>query len=166
MLANRIFYITVMLLGIFLVPLQLFTTFILGILVTLTFGLLLIPISLFWNVLSLPLIAASWVTAKVKWLRNPIGILGIPWALIADIYVTLMPSMGEIHNRSAKMMMIQSWPYTWEFWKFWGGDLDLNDPKNKNFSDVVTKISRGVPVLEQTVDRLNAGEFLDPHIYM
>lgn len=42
------------------------------------------------------------------------GLLGIPWAMVADIYICLIPSRGELESRAVKSMLAQSWPYSWE----------------------------------------------------
>jgi len=39
--------------------------------------------------------------------------LGIPLALIGDIYVSLIRSMGEMESRIVKMLYCQTFPYTW-----------------------------------------------------
>ena len=113
MLANRILRVLVGISGFVVIPVQLITTLVLGILVSVSFGILLLPISLIWILLLFPMIGASWLTAKIEWLRNPIGLLGIPWAIAATTFVALMPSMGELESRAAKLMLTDSWPYSW-----------------------------------------------------
>ena len=103
------------------VPVQLVTTFVLGILVSLTFGLLLLPISLIWMVLFLgPLLGLSWVWGIAPFLRGPIAIVGIPWAFAGHIYAALMPSMGEQDSRVSKLLLAESWPYTLDCWRMIG----------------------------------------------
>ncbi len=164
MLANRILNVVLTIMAILVVPLQLITTLVLGILVTVTFGLLLLPISLIWILLSFPMIGASWLTSKARWLRTPIGLLGIPWAIIANTFVALMPSMGELESRAAKLMLTESWPYSWECWRFQIGKANLYDPENHRLREVIERVSRRNPLMQRTVDRIAAGEALDPNV--
>ena len=166
MLANRILVFLLSITGFVIIPVQLVTTFVLGLLVGMSFGLLLLPISFIWILLSFPMIGASWVTAKLGWLRTPIGLLGIPWAFIANTFVALMPSMGELESRAAKLMIVQSWPYSWECWRFQTGALDLRSPENSTFREVIARVSRGVPLMERTVKRIELQERLDPNMCM
>jgi hypothetical protein len=164
MLANRILSFLIGITAFVVVPVQIITTLVLGLLVGITFGLLLIPISLIWIFLAFPMVVASWMTAKIGWLRNPIGLLGIPWAVVANTFVALMPSMGEIENRAAKLMLIESWPYSWECWRFQCGKVDLCDPKSDDLREVIQRLSRRNPLMEQTVARIQDGEALDPNV--
>ncbi len=164
MLANRILNVLVRITAILVVPLQFLTTFVLGLLVRLTFGILLLPISLIWILFSFPMIGASWLTAKVRWLRAPIGILGIPWAIVANTFVALMPSMGELESRAAKLMLTESWPYSWEFWRFQTQNLSLYDPDIRGLPQVIERVTKGNPLMERTVERITAGEALDPKV--
>ena len=164
MIANRILFILSGVLSFLVVPVQHITTFILGILVSLSFGILLLPLSLIWILLFLPLIGVSWVTKKMEWLRNPIGLLGIPWAIVADIYICLTPSMGELESRAAKAMLAQSWPYSWECWRFQIGKSDLYDPENYHLREVIESLTHNNPLMERIVNRMVAGEALDPNI--
>ena len=85
MWANRIIGACLTVLGLALLPVQLVTTFVLGILVTITFGLLLVPLSLIWAILLGPLLALSWLWSRVPLLRIPLGLCGIPLAVIGNI---------------------------------------------------------------------------------
>jgi len=164
--ANRILYVILTLLAWIVVPTQFITTLVLGILVSLSFGLLLLPISLVWIVLIFPLIGTSWLCNRIEVLRNPIGLVGIPWAVVAIIYACLMPSMGELENRASKLMLAESWPFCWEYWQFWGGRLDIRSSEAAALRAVLNRVSRnGNDVLKQrTVDRLSRREGLDPHV--
>ena len=164
MLTNRILTVLLTITSIVVIPVQLITTLVLGLLVSLTFGLLLIPISLIWIILSFPMIGASWLTAKIGWLRNPIGLLGIPWAVVANTFVALMPAMGAVEGRTAKLMLTESWPYSWECWKFQRGELGLYDPESDDLREVIQKFSQGNPLIQRTVARIQAGEALDPNL--
>ncbi len=62
MITNKIIDLLITITAFVTVPLQLITTFVLGILVRLTFGLLLFPFSLVWIVLFIgPLLGVSYV---------------------------------------------------------------------------------------------------------
>ena len=164
MIANRILIMLVGIAAFMVIPLQPVTTFILGLLVTLSFGILLLPISLIWVALSFPMIGASWLAAKIGWLRTPIGLVGIPWAILSNTFVSLMPSMGELESRAAKLMLTESWPYSWECWRFQIGKLDLSSPENVTLHEIIGRVSRGNPLMERTVNRIVAGEALDPKV--
>ena len=159
-LANRVLQIVVGIASIIVIPLMFITTLVLGALVTVTFGLLLLPISLIWMLLAFPMIGASWLTSKVRWLRTPIGLLGLPWAFIANTFVTLIPSMGEVESRAAKLMLTEAWPYSWEFWRFQTSDLSLYDLLPLPL--VLDRISGRDPLRKRTVERIRSGESLDP----
>lgn len=116
MITNKIIDILLTITAWVVVPLQLITTFVLGILVTLTFGLLLLPFSLLWMVLFLgPLLGLSYIWERILLARPLVSILGIPLAVVADAYVCLLPSMGEMDSRAAKLLLCQTFPYTWRF---------------------------------------------------
>jgi hypothetical protein len=71
MITNKIIRIIIAITGFVVIPIQMVTTFILGILVSLTFGLLLTPISLIWTVLFLgPLLGLSYVYERITILRH------------------------------------------------------------------------------------------------
>jgi len=109
MTANRILNAILTISAVVVVPLQIITTIVLGLAVTVTFGLLLLPISLIWALLLFPMVGLSWVCNKTPALRDVIGIVFIPWAVIANTFVALMPSMGEMENRASKLMLCGSW---------------------------------------------------------
>src|SRR3989344_1544793 len=100
MLTNKIISIIISITAILIIPIQIITTFVLGLLVTLTFGLLLVPISLIWTALFLtPLLGLSKVYERIPILRFPISIIGISIAVLGNIYTAIMPSMGEVESR-------------------------------------------------------------------
>src|SRR5688572_5790236 len=101
------------------------TTLVLGLAVTITFGLLLLPISLVWMLLYFPMLGLSWVCNRLSAVCEIVGILFLPWVVVADVFVSLMPSMGELESRASKLMLCQCWPYTWEFSRFLAQRLDL-----------------------------------------
>jgi len=96
-----------MLVGWLVIPVQLVTTFVLGILVSVTFGLLLFPMSLIWIVCFLgPLLGLSWVWEKAPFLRIPIAVVGIPLAFVGNIYACLMPPWVNLTAGSANCFFL------------------------------------------------------------
>jgi hypothetical protein len=164
MVANRILHIIITIFACPVVLLELVTTFLLGILVSLSFGLLLLPISLVWVVLLAPLLGLSWLCHKLPVLRNVIGILGIPWAVFADTFVSLMPSMGELENRAVKMLLCQTWPFTWEFWQFSGGRFDIWSQDARDLNVIIARVTRMDALMQRVVQRIINGEQLDPGV--
>ena len=94
-----------------------------GCLVTLTFGLLLLALNLIWWVLAAPLLLLSYLWLEAAQLRywmlvNPVrlvvALVGLPVAVLAQPYVALIPSMGDIEGRSMKLDLCWAWPYSWD----------------------------------------------------
>lgn len=164
MIANRILEVITVVLAFISIPLQIVTTFVLGVLVHLSFGLVLVPISLVWMAFLFPLLAASWLCHKIEILRVPIGLIGIPWAVLAAEFVCLMPSMGEVESRHAKLMLTWCWPFSWECSQFQSGRLDLGEPEARSLRQVLERISDGNFLMQRTVDRFIGREQLDPHL--
>lgn len=153
MITNKILSIIISITSFIVIPVQIVTTFVLGILVSLTFGLLLIPISLIWIVLFFgPLLGLSFVYERVAILRPFISIVGISLAVIGDTYVALMPSMGEMDSRYQKMIFCQAFPYTWRFHQFYSNKLSIgqDDILNKIFQEISTAAPLG-----NYINRLN-----------
>jgi len=116
MLANRIINILNSLLTPITIPLQLVTTSVGGCLVALTFGLLLLPLSLVWMVLFMgPLLGMSWLWDRVWPLRIPLAVIGVPLAVLGAIYTSLVPSMGEMDARATKLLICWTWPFSLDF---------------------------------------------------
>lgn len=154
MMAQKVLDMILTLLAWIVVPIQVVTTFVLGILVSISFGLLLLPISAIWMLLLFPLVGASWLCSRIEGLRNPIGLAGIPWAVVANTYASLMPSMGEVESRAAKLMLTESWPFSWEFWQFQTGRLDIASIDAGHLSEVLERVSRRNPLKRRTLSRL------------
>ena len=165
MIANRILDAILRISAFVVVPVQIVTTLVFGLVVTLTFGLFLLPISFIWVLLLIPMIALSWVCNKVPALRDVLGIIFIPWAVVAATFVALMPSMGELENRASKLMLCASWPFTWEFWRFLTRKLDLEsaDPATAALKEVVERISFRDPLMQRVLMRVATGQQLDPN---
>jgi hypothetical protein len=131
-----------------LIPLVFVSTFVLGLLVTLTFGLLLIPISVIWIVLFMgPLLGLSWLWLHVPLLRLPLAIIGIPIAALASAYAGLMPSMGETGSRATKLLQASTWPYSLPYLRWDMGRLQESDPAAPELMAVLQRQMRGNAVL-------------------
>ena len=130
---NKIFNALLTLLAWIVLPAQIISTFILGILVRLTFGLLLFPLSLIWITIFLgPLLGLSWLWRKSLLLRVPIAILGF-------VFVCLTPSMGESESRVSKMLLCEAWPFSWECWMF---ELGKSPLESKEFAELYRLLQR------------------------
>jgi hypothetical protein len=164
MLANRVLDFILTMLAWVVLPVQLATTFLLGILVTCTFGLLLFPLSLVWAILVFPLVGASWLCSKAQVLRNPIGILLIPWVVVANTYACLVPSMGEMESRADKLLLTETWPFCWEYWQFGRGHLEIHWPEADRLREILDRVCRNDALRQRTVDRLAQHEQLDPNV--
>jgi hypothetical protein len=126
-------------------PLQLVTTLVLGLAVTISFGLLLIPFSLIWTLLFLgPLLALSWTWLRVPLLRIPVAVLSVPWAVLGSAYVALIPSMGDTRGRVQKLLICDSWPFTWEF-VYWNSDRTR--PLSDEAEQVLARAARRDPMM-------------------
>lgn len=142
MIINRILEITLVLFSFITIPIQIVTTFVFGILIRLTFGLLLIPISFIWVILFLgPLLGLSFIYEKVPFLRIIISIIGLPIAILGYEFCALMPSMGEKESRISKLLLCNCFPYTWHCLEF--------SKQNQNIS-----LSKGYPYLLRVFDKV------------
>lgn len=159
MITNKIISILISITVIF-IPIQGITTFILGLLVSLTCGLLLIPFSIVWVVLFLgPLLGLSYIYERVAILRPFISIIGIPLAVIGDTYVAFLPSMGELDSRYAKMIICQTFPYSWRFFQFQNNKLNIG--KNDVLAKILREASEAKP-LGKYLDGLRADVYSRP----
>lgn len=87
-------------------------TFILGIGVMITFSALLLLLSAIWFPLLGIILGSSWL-----WLRAPISrpvliLPGVIVAVVSDVYVSLVPDMGEKYQKLLKLGICDSWPYS------------------------------------------------------
>ena len=153
MITNKIISVLISITSIIVIPVQMITTFILGMLVSLTFGLLLIPISFIWTVLFFgPLLGLSYIYERIVFLRPFISIIGIPLAVIGHTYVAMMPAMGELDSRYVKLIYCESFPYTWSFHQYNIGKLKISR------DDILYKILQvvsGAEPLRNYLNRLN-----------
>ena len=133
MLACRILNVLVTVFSVVTIPLQVVTTAVGGCLVSCTFGLLLLPLSAIWMVLLGLLLGTSWLWDRAERLRFgplvalahiPLAIVGIPLALLSEIYAALIPSMGDLESRKIKLIICWVWPFSLDYWRWRSGPLD------------------------------------------
>ncbi|MFH1140519.1 MAG: hypothetical protein V1724_02360 [Chloroflexota bacterium] len=93
------------------------STFILGLAVTATFGLLLFPLSVIWLPFLGVLLGTSWLWIKIPVLRPFLLLPGITIARVADVYISLIPDMGEKYQKVLKMAFCDNWPVSWLLWQ-------------------------------------------------
>jgi hypothetical protein len=112
------------------------------------------------------MLALSWLCNKVPILRDVVGVIFVPWAVVAFTFVALMPSMGEVENRASKLMFCESWPYTWEFWQFLSRKLHLesSDLGAVTLNEVVLRMSYRDPIKQRVLMRVATGQQLDPNL--
>jgi len=88
------------------------STFVLGCLVSITFGLLLFPMSMIWWPFLGFLLASSWLWYHIRFSRIILLLPGVFVAEFASAYVALIPSMGEWDSRGVKLAICESWPHS------------------------------------------------------
>lgn len=160
MLTNKIIHAIIAITGLIVIPIQMVTTFVLGMLVSASFGLLLLPISLIWVVLFLaPLFCLSYIYEHVKALRPFVAAVGIPLAVLGNTFVALMPAMGEMDSRFQKLILCQVFPYTWQFIQFEKGSMNVGE--GDGLSESLKLVSRAKP-LSKHLDRLRADVYSRP----
>ncbi len=124
---TKILHFLISITSIVVIPVQIVTTFVLGLIFSIPIvGLILLPLSLVWMLLFMgPLFGLSYLYEKVVVLRPFVAIIGIPIALVGDTFVALIPSMGEKSSRFSKMVICQTFPYSWSFLKLQQRKLDM-----------------------------------------
>jgi hypothetical protein len=167
MLACRILNILVSVFSIVTVPLQLLTTLVGGCLVSCTFGLLLLPLSIIWMVLLGLLLGTSWLWERAECLgfgplvvlaHIPLAVVGIPLALVSETYVSLVPSMGEIESRYTKLVTCWVWPFSLDYWRFRIRRSPVDTPENQHrFARLVGALHIAAPDSIDEFSRLLAG---------
>ena len=151
MTANKLLDSLIRITSIVLLPIQIIVQVVLLIAIKLTFGLLLLPLSLLWAVVLLPMVGISWLCNRVPSLREPLGILFIPWAYVAHVFAAFVPSMGDPEDRNSrviKLMWAGAWPYTWEFWLAVNGKLESAGYPAIEMEDVVERMARVDPLMQ------------------
>ncbi len=146
MISNKILSFILRITSIVVFPVQIITTLILGLLVRFTVGLLLIPLSLIWAILFLfPLLGLSYVYEKIPVLRIPVALIGIPLAVVGNVYSLLIPAMGETESRFTKLLITESFPFSWHFYQ-----LNLNNP--------MIEYTKGFPVLLKILNKVKIND--------
>lgn len=154
MLANKILHIILGITAFIVIPIQIVSTFVLGLLASLTFGLLLLVLSLIWMVLFFgPLMGLSYVYERVTILRPVIAIIGIPIAVLGDAYVAITPSMGEFESRFTKMLLCQTFPYTWSYNQFYTKQSEVLSPDDPLIT-IFEQVSKGNAPLRGFIETL------------
>jgi hypothetical protein len=100
-----------------LIPIQLVTTFVLGIFTTITFGLFALLLSGIWLIFWVPLLGTSWIWIHIPLSRFVLIIPGVFWALASHICATIFPCMGEFDARKRKLDLCDIWPLSWKLFK-------------------------------------------------
>ena len=162
MIINKIINLLITITSIIVIPLQAITTFVLGLIFSIPpLGLLLIPLSLIWVVLFLaPLLGLSYVYERVAILRPFIAIVGIPLVVIGNAYIAIIPSMGELESRFEKMIICQTFPYTWRYTQLQKGKDVIE--KDDVLARILREISEAKP-LGKYLDNLRADVVSRPY---
>lgn len=157
MWANKTIGILADITGIICMPLQLVSTTLLGCLVAATFQLALIPINIIWIVVFLaPLYGTSWLWTNAWPLRITLAIIGIPWAVIGNIYASVTPSMGDWKGRYDRLILCQIWPYSYDYFKYISPKGRVHDP---NFGPAIRRLqARNSAIAEYIQGRIYRGD--------
>jgi len=115
-----------------LLPVQYISTIILGMLVRVSFGLLLLPMGLIWLPLMLLLLAGSKAWMAVPILRPFLLLPQALVAMIATVFVQLMPSMGEWDSRMSKLAICYGSPASHVAMQFWSQGKKTWDTGSNN----------------------------------
>ncbi|NCD07403.1 MAG: hypothetical protein EOL97_14925 [Spirochaetia bacterium] len=144
MTVNKILVFFIIVTSFIVMPIQLITPFILGILMSIPIVdlILLLSFSFIWTVFFYaPLIGLSYIYDKFPILRIPVAFIGVPLALLGNTFTALIPSLGEKESRFEKMITCQTFPYTWRYTKLVFNKLDVDE--NKDLEKVIYNIIRG-----------------------
>ncbi len=150
MWANRILWVVLGILSLVVVPLHFVTAFVLSILVTMSFGLLVIPFTLIWVVLFLgPLLALSWLWHKVPLLRIPVACCGIPIAAVGDTCCFLIPPMRDRKSRLTKLALCETFPFTLDCWSLICGKRSISSQDPDDLDKVITGFCPNNPKIHE-----------------
>lgn len=162
MVTNKILNAIIGVLSIVVIPVQLITTLVLGLLVQLTFGLLLFPFSLIWIVFFLgPLLGLSWLWQHARVLRIPIALLGVPLAVLGNTYTALLPSMGEMDSRISKLILCSTWPFSIQSWSMITKQELPSGSHSETFVNVLYGLSRKTPPWVAYLEQIGTFEELE-----
>ena len=119
MFTNNLVRIVTGITGIILIPVVPLSTFLLGLLVSISFGLVLYPICLLWSIcFYFPLLGLSYVYENFKICKPLAAAIGVPFAVIGEVYVSLMPSGEDTDCKMARSLSANSFPFTYSITHF------------------------------------------------
>jgi len=119
MIANRIAFVLGGLLSWITLPIALITNLGGGCIVAITFGLILLPLSLIWMVFMGLLLGISWLWERVPWpLQVILAIPGIPIAAVGYAYTLMIPEPGEPESRKSKILLCQTFPFEMDLLRY------------------------------------------------
>ena len=95
-----------------LAPLQMLTTAVGGLLIVITFGVLLLVFTILWWPFLILLLGTSWLWLHAWYLRPILLVPGVLIATLAHLYVMLAPE-PEKDAKYAKFSMVGEWPLSW-----------------------------------------------------
>jgi hypothetical protein len=99
-----------------LIPLQLLTTAIGGCAISMTFGLLLVILTIIWWPFLMLLLGTSWLWLKAWYLRPILLFPGILIAFISHLYIMLIPEPQK-DAKYSKLSISDEWPLSWYLMK-------------------------------------------------
>ncbi len=56
-------------------------------------------------------------------------------------------------------MLTDIWPFSWEFWMFQIGNLDLYDPQNHEFRSIIARVAAAL-ISQRVIAKIVAGQEL------
>ena len=84
------------------------------------FSLLIFPVlSVIWLPFFGVTLGLSRLYRTAPWLSVPIGIVGIPFAVVGSTFIILIPSMGEIEQKWVKLSICDSFPFSADFSEYY-----------------------------------------------
>ena len=107
-----------------LLPVQLITTFVGGVLIALTFGIFALMVTILWLPVLAVLLGTSWLWLNAPPLRVLLFLPGIAIAMLAHAYVALMPEI-ERDAKYYKLSLAGEWPLSW--WLTPTADVPMSD---------------------------------------
>lgn len=129
MRTQRVLWLAIRILGIPLVPLQVVSHAVLGLLTVVTFGVLMFALGLIYLVAFLgPLLGLSWLWLHLPPLRLPAALVGVPWALMGNAFVALVPVVpDEVDSGTTKLLLTALWPYSLRYFQWDMSRLPVGD---------------------------------------
>jgi hypothetical protein len=83
-------------------------------------GLLFFPVvSLIWLPFLGVTLGLSHLYRAAPWLSLPIGVVGIPFAVVGSLYCSMIPSVGEFEQKWVKLSICDSFPFSADFWEYY-----------------------------------------------